>query len=172
MPKQPLKEHRQKLEKNPNAYTQDFDGDRLIKTMIPHLRKDFINVRFNAQKKQVLKKIILLISETQDNRPLFHVEGTELPLCWNTPRDWQYNYIRYEWGHLPSKNQNPISENVIENLGLYSARCNNHIQAGMDIKELMIYGGILAQRISNVLTNRRKLFDTPLWKKLIIELRS
>ena len=172
MAKIPLKEHRQMLEKNLKVYTQDFDSDRLIKTMIPHIRKDFNKVRFNVSKKQILKKIILLIFETQDNRPFFHVEGTELPLCWNTPDDWKYNYIRYEWGHLPSKNQNPESKNVIENVGLYSARCNQHIQAGMDIKELMIYGGILAQRISNVLTNRRKLFDTPQWKELIKELRS
>jgi hypothetical protein len=42
----------------------------------------------------------------------------------------------------------------------------------MNIQELMIYGGILAQRISNVLTNRRKLFESDKWKELIKKLSS
>ena len=28
---------------------------------------------------------------------MFHVEGTELPLCWNSPKDWEKDYIKYEW---------------------------------------------------------------------------
>ena len=101
---------------------------------------------------------------------MFHVEGTELPLCWNRPRDWNKNYIKYEWGHLRSQNQAQDKANKLENLGLYSARCNQHIQTSMHIEELMVYGGILAQRISNVLTERRKLFESEKWKAVVYKL--
>lgn len=86
---------------------------------------------------------------------MFHVEGTELPLCWNSPKDWEKDYIKYEWGHLLSRNQNAATADRIENLALYSARCNQHIQTSLDVQELMIYGGIIAQRVSIVLTRRR-----------------
>jgi hypothetical protein len=36
----------------------------------------------------------------------------------------------------------------------------------------MVYGGILAQRISNVLTARRLLFESEEWKKLTKKLRA
>lgn len=75
------------------------------------------------------------------------------------------------YSHLLSKNQNLGRCNNIENLGLYSARCNQHIQSGMNIQELMIYGGLLAQRISNVMTKRRILFESENWKNLIKELK-
>jgi hypothetical protein len=41
----------------------------------------------------------------------------------------------------------------------------------MNIQELMVYGGLLAQRISNVLTNRRVLFASDDWKQLSKELK-
>jgi hypothetical protein len=113
---------------------------------------------------------IHLLFEAQERRPFFHVEGTELPLCWNSPKDWDKNYVKYEWGHLRSKNQSPEKAHQLENLGLYSARCNQHIQTSMHIEELMVYGGILAQRISNVLTARRKLFQAEEWKQLVEKL--
>ena len=165
-----LIEHRRNLNNNPNAYTQDLIGDRLTRTIINHIRDDFINIRFDRTKQKVLKQIVNKLFEAQEHRPFFHIEGTELPLCWNRPRDWNCNYIKYEWGHLLSRNQNPEIKNIIENLGLYSARCNQHIQSSMNIQELMIYGGILAQRISIVLTNRRMLFESNEWKDLINKL--
>jgi hypothetical protein len=171
MDKIKLIEHRQNLENNPNAYTQDLLDDRLVGTMINHIRKEYNGIRFTNHKREILRKIVDLLFNAQDQRPFFHIEGTELPLCWNRPGDWNCDYIKYEWGHLLSINQNPDnSKNIIENLGLYSARCNQHIQSSMNIQELMIYGGILAQRISNVLTNRRKLFETDDWKDLMNEL--
>ena len=33
--------------------------------------------------------------------------------------------------------------------------------------ESVVYGGILAQRISNVLTARRKLFESKEWKDVV-----
>ena len=37
----------------------------------------------------------------------------------------------------------------------------------MNIEELMVYGGALAQRISNVLTKRRILFESEKWIELV-----
>jgi hypothetical protein len=88
-------------------------------------------------------------------------------ICRNRPQNWNIDFIKYEWGHLLSKNQNETESENIHNLALYSARCNQHIQSSMDIQELMIYGGILAQRISSVLLNRRKLFESDEWKSII-----
>ena len=165
-----LIDHRQIIEKNPNAYVKDLFDDRLVGTLVNHIKEDFVGTRFTTDKRIIIKSIIVLIFETQDKRPFFHVEGTELPLCWNRPADWDCDYIKYEWGHLLSRNQNPGNLNTIENLGLYSARCNQHIQSSMNIQELMVYGGLISTRISNVLTKRRALFESEEWQKLIEEL--
>ncbi|MDO6472402.1 hypothetical protein [Maribacter sp. 1_MG-2023] len=165
-----LIEHRRIINKNPKAYETDLESDRLVKSIINHIRNDFSNVRFDQQKRGILREIVILLFEAQEHRPFFHVEGTELPLCWNRPSDWNIDYIKYEWGHLLSQNQMPEKSSSIENIGLYSARCNQHIQSSMNIQELMVYGGLLAQRISNVLTNRRILFDSEKWKNLISNL--
>ncbi|RLD29258.1 MAG: hypothetical protein DRI75_04070 [Bacteroidetes bacterium] len=166
-----LIEHRKIINENPKAYETDVKGDRLVKSIINHIREDFSGVRFDSKKKNILKEIVLLLFEAQEHRPFFHVEGTELPLCWNRPSDWNIDYIKYEWGHLLSQNQRPEKSSSIENIGLYSARCNQHIQSSMNIQELMVYGGLLAQRISNVLTNRRILFESDKWKELLEELK-
>jgi hypothetical protein len=166
-----LIEHRRIIERTPDAYTRDLNSDRLIKSVIKHLRGQFAGVSFTPEKRVLLRQIIQLIFETQDNRPMFHIEATELPLCWNRPADWNCDFIKYQWGHLLSKNQNPETFGHIENLGLYSARCNLHIQSSMNIQELMIYGGLVAQRISNVLTKRRILFASTEWKKLVSSLK-
>lgn len=166
-----LIEHRQVINNNPEAYETDLNGDRLVKSIINHIREDFEGVRFDSKKKVILKEIVLLLFEAQEHRSFFHVEGTELPLCWNRPADWDIDYIKYEWGHLLSQNQRPEKSSSIENIGLYSARCNQHIQSSMNIQELMVYGGLLAQRISNVLTKRRILFVSEKWKELLEELK-
>jgi hypothetical protein len=167
-----LNEHRKSIEKNPIVYSTDLEDDRLVKTLINHIKDDFPAVRFNKKKKLILKEIVTLIFETQDHRPFFHVEDTELPLCWNGPKNWECNYIKYEWGHLLSRNQNSVNEkSILENLGLYSARCNQHIQSSLNIQELMLYGGLISQRITNVLTKRRILFESPRWDRIIEELK-
>jgi hypothetical protein len=165
-----LIEHRRIINKNPQAYETDLESERVVKSIINHIRNDFSNVRFDKQKREILRKIVILLFEAQEHRPFFHVEGTELPLCWNRPSDWNIDYIKYEWGHLLSQNQMPEKSSSIENIGLYSARCNQHIQSSMNIQELMVYGGLLAQRISNVLTNRRILFASIKWNNLITSL--
>lgn len=168
-----LIDHRRVLAANPDAYTYEFQEAqiiRLVKTLVTHIKKAGYRVT-PSKSFDVLAGAIRLLFQAQDNRPFFHVEGTELPLCWNSPRDWDKDYIKYEWGHLRSRNQSPEREHDIENLGLYSARCNQHIQTSMHIEELMVYGGILAQRISNVLTARRMLFESEEWNKLIKNMR-
>ncbi len=169
--KMKLIEHRKIINQNPDAYDTDLKNDRLVKSIINHIRDDFFGVRFDKEKKEILKEIVFLLFEAQEHRPFFHVEGTELPLCWNRPSDWDINYVKYEWGHLLSQNQMTEKSSSIENIGLYSARCNQHIQSSMNIQELMVYGGLLAQRISNVLTNRRILFASNNWKQLIEKLK-
>lgn len=166
-----LREHRQTLENNNEAYGYDVNQNmgRLIITLRNHWIVNGIKV---ANDKPSLDSIVRMLFDSQDRRPIFYVEGTELPLCWNQRKDWDLPYIKYEWGHLKSKHSAPSFENDITNLALYSGRCNQHIQSGLNIEELMIYGGILAQRISNVLTKRRLLFESDNWKEVLGKLNS
>ena len=96
-----LIEHRRALALNQDAYTYEIvhNSERLIRTLIPHIKGP--GVSFSPRKHGPgLARTIALLFETQDQRPIFHVEGTELPLCWNRPLDWDKAYIKYEWGHL------------------------------------------------------------------------
>jgi len=175
MNKPKLIDHRKKLAAEGNAaytYEIDYNISRLCRTLANHLAKAGY-CRFSSPNSQeALERIIRLLFAAQEERPMFHVEGTQLPLCWNNPPDWDKSYIKYEWGHLLSRNQNGASSDNAENLALYSARCNQHIQTSMDIQELMIYGGILADRISHVLTARRKLFVSAEWKECLAMLKT
>lgn len=169
-----LYEHREILAKNAETYTFDIykNTERVIKSFIPHIKEaGFSNITFTKHF-DLLKDIIYHLFEAQEFTPIFFIEGTELPLCWNIPADWNIDYIKYEWGHIHSINQNKYIAYDIKNLGLYSARCNQHIQSSMDVQELMIYGGILATRISNVLTKRRFLFNSEKWKIIENELQN
>ena len=143
--------------------------DRLCRTLCPHLQASGYAVSPVKHRMQ-LHAIVRLLFSAQDERPMFHVEGTERPLCWNSPKNWHLKYIKYEWGHIFSRNQNSTSSHRLDNLGLYSARCNQHIQTSLDVPELMLYGGIIAQRISAVLTARRKLFGSKEWEDLVASL--
>jgi hypothetical protein len=169
MDKPKLIDHRKALSENPDAYSFELDDQaihRLVKTLVPHLKHAGFNVSPSKNSRE-LSEIVKLLFTAQDNLPFFHVEGTELPLCWNSPKDWGKNYIKYEWGHLRSRNQAQSDAHSLTNLGLYSARCNQHIQTSLHIEELMVYGGVLAQRISNVLSARRKLFESEDWNRCV-----
>jgi len=175
MSKKKLVDHRKALaDAGDEAYTYEIKHNmaKLRRTLAWHLTKAGFRHLTSKKHQETMEKVIRLLFAAQDGRPMFHVEGTQLPLCWNVPQDWDKNYIRYEWGHLLSRNQNPDSSHAAENLALYSARCNRHIQTSMDIQELMIYGGILAGRISHVLTNRRSLFASDEWKGCLAALRT
>ena len=169
MDKPKLLDHRKALSENSSAYSHELENEaihRLVKTLVPHLKHAGFSVS-PSKSSDELSEVIRLLFLAQDNRPFFHVEGTELPLCWNSPKDWDKNYIKYEWGHLRSRNQAQDSAHRLNNLGLYSARCNQHIQTSLHIEELMVYGGVLAQRISNVLSARRKLFESEAWNRCV-----
>lgn len=82
-----LIEHRQVINGNSDAYETDLKSDRLVKSVIKHIRQDFSEARFDQKKKDILKEIVYLLFEAQEHRPFFHVQGTELPLYWNRPSD-------------------------------------------------------------------------------------
>ena len=84
-----LIEHRRALAHNQEAYTYEIahNSERLIKALIPHIKGSGVSVSPHKHGASLAKAIALLF-ETQDQRPIFHVEGTELPLFWNRPRDW------------------------------------------------------------------------------------
>jgi hypothetical protein len=166
--KKSLKEHRESLNNNPNAYTADLErcertlfirDGRTKQRRDPSISNLTESRLIKLNKTYLSKQLIKLLFKAQNNKPFFHIEQSTLPMCWNAPKDWNKDYIKYEWGHLYSHNQ--LSDNYTEtfaNVCLQSARCNQHIQTSMDIDELLIYGGVLSQVIQRNLENREKLF--------------
>jgi hypothetical protein len=180
--KKSLKEHRESLNNNPNTYTTDLERCErtlFIKDIRTNQRKDpsISNltesrlIKLNSS--HLAKQLIRLLFKAQNNKPFFHIEQSTLPMCWNSPKDWNKDYIKYEWGHLYSYNQ--LSDNYTEtfaNVCLQSARCNQHIQTSMDIDELLIYGGVLSQVIQRNLENREKLFRSQEWVDVVGDLKT
>ena len=164
-----LLQHRQELAANPVAYTKDLS--RAAQTLTPHLKKAGYGLLKASQGGPERDHFVRLIFRAQCERPFFHVEAP-LPYCWNAPSKggWDVNYIKYEWGHLRSINQNPDSAFHVENLCLMSARCNQHIQSSMNIDELLVYGGALEAVIQKNFAARRALFVSDEWKTLLSRL--
>lgn len=167
-PKTTLREHRLALAANPNAFESDLP--RLARTLVPHLKRCGYG-RVGVRSRTLVSEIVEQIFEAQGRRPLFHIDA-QLPYCWNAPGFWNCNYIRYEWGHLRSRNQNQDAEHI-ENLVLSSARCNQHIQTSMDINEVRDWldGSRIATRIDEVLESRRRLFQSARWLELSARLK-
>ncbi len=163
-----LRHHRQQLAANSSAYTADIP--RTKRTVIKHLKDCGYNLLREAVHVQAVDDLVDAIFETQQHRPFFHIES-ELPYCWNAPMDWDKNYIRYQWGHLASRNQN-VTAHQITNLCLQSARCNQHIQTSMDISEVAAWldGSSVAKRIAQVLAAREALFASPRWQTILGQL--
>ena len=163
-----LRQHREALAANPNAYVSD--KPRFRDTVIGHLKQCSFNSVSRGRCAPLIDHIVDAIFETQDQRPFFHIDDA-LPFCWNAPKDWDKDYIRYEWGHLRSRNQN-VDAHAIENLCLQSARCNQHIQTSMDINEVLDWldGSRVAVRVREVLKKRDRLFASEAWRALLDEL--
>ena len=161
-----LLEHRQELAENPVAYTRDLE--RVADTLVQHLKKAGYRHLTAGCSKAERKEFVSLIFRAQSEKPFLHIEAS-LPYCWNSPyRDgWNFDYIRYEWGHLRSINQNPSSAFDAENLCLMSARCNQHIQSSMNVDYLLEYGGALEAVIRKNLAARQQLFESQEWKSLL-----
>ena len=151
-----LNSHREALAKNPAAYTTDLP--RVRETAVGHFKRSGFSRVTRSRCASLVDEFVEAIFETQERRPFFHVEGV-LPFCWNAPKDWDKDYIRYEWGHLRSRNQNQDAHDI-ENICLQSARCNQHIQTSMDITEVLdwLRGSAIATRVQSVLEKREKLF--------------
>lgn len=163
-----LREHRLALASNPKAF--ELDLPRLSGTLVPHLKRCGYG-RVGVRARALVSEIVEQIFDAQGRRPLFHIDA-HLPYCWNAPGFWNCNYIRYEWGHLRSRNQNQDAEHI-ENLVLSSARCNQHIQTSMDINEVRDWldGSRIARRIDEVLERRRYLFQSAIWLDLSARLK-
>ncbi|WP_139443911.1 hypothetical protein [Aeromonas veronii] len=166
-----LLEHRENLKNNIRAY--EIDIERCYGTVVKHL-KDAGYKRITLNRAEsLIKRFVDLIFEAQDCKPFFHIESSSgLPYCWNSPskNGWDVDYIKYEWGHLQSRNQNGDAAHCAQNLCLQSARCNQHIQSSMNVGELKEYGGKLEQSINKNLDKRDTLFASSKWKDLLVEL--
>ena len=163
-----LRAHRETLAKNPTAYIADLV--RVRKTAVHHLKTSgFVRVT-RSRCAPLVDRFVEALFDTQDRMPFFHVDNA-LPYCWNAPKDWDKDYIRYEWGHLSSRNQNEDAHNI-QNLCLQSARCNQGVQTSMDISEILFWldGSRVAERVRAVLDRRQRLFSSNSWKDLLSEL--
>ena len=163
-----LRAHREALAQNPAAYIADLP--RVRETAVYHLKKCGFVRATRARCASVVDQFLDAIFETQARLPFFYVDNP-LPYCWNAPKDWDKTYIRYEWGHLSSRNQN-VGAHDVENICLQSARCYQHIQMSMDIDEVLAWldGSRIAERVRFVLERRRQLFESSDWRDLLREL--
>ena len=124
-----LNQHRIDLSLNPSCFTQD--KTRAIDNWVKESIKSY-----PKKAKTILKDMALMVWEAQGGVPLFQFSGkNNLPMSWNRPQDGETNYIRYEIGHMISKNYGGTSE--VENLCYQSARCNQHIQSSLLLEEVI-----------------------------------
>jgi hypothetical protein len=163
-----LQEHRESLKNNVDAYTHDIP--RCYETVVKHLKDaGYKKITFNRAREEIID-FVSYIFESQNKKPFFHINSScGLPFCWNSPSKggWEINFIKYEWGHLNSLNQNGESAYNIENLCLQSARCNQHIQSSMNVDELLEYEGKLGGVIIKNKASRSALFGSEKWQSLL-----
>lgn len=167
-----LLKHRKNLAANSNAYTADIQ--RCYKSVVKYLKAAGYSKLTFKRESELITSYVNLIFKAQNSKPFFHIDAdSKLPFCWNSPAKggWSVNYIKYEWGHLNSKNQNAKTYHSITNLCLQSARCNQHIQSAMNVDELIAYGGKLASVIEENLKNRDDLFKSKEWRDLCLKLK-
>lgn len=160
-----LRRHREALARNPFAY--ELDRPRLSRTVVPHLKRCGYLRAGRRDAADAVDVVVGLLFEAQGRHPMFSDEGP-LPYCWNRPQHWELDYIRYEWGHLNSRNQNEDADGLT-NLSIQSARCNQHIQTSMDILEVKgwLAGSAVDARIDRVLDARARLFASSTWQAAV-----
>lgn len=163
-----LRRHREALAANPHAFTTDIP--RAARTLISHIKDCGFPRATPRRCGHLATEIVEMIFESQERQPFFHVEGP-LPFCWNRPQDWDKPFIRYEWGHLHSRNQS-VGPAMLTDLCLQSARCNQHIQTSMDIEEVVewLRGSPVEERVRRVLARREELFRGERWRAMIEQL--
>lgn len=165
-----LRRHREALAGNPDAFTADIP--RAVQTLIPHLKACGFARATPRRSESVAAEVVQLLFDAQERRPFFHVDAA-LPFCWNRPADWDKPYIRYEWGHLHSRNQSLGAPATLTDLCLQSARCNQHIQTSMDIDEVLdwLTGSRIEARVQRVLARREELFRSDRWRAALEQLQ-
>ncbi|MFL5241284.1 MAG: hypothetical protein ACJ8FY_04190 [Gemmataceae bacterium] len=168
LPPRNLRAHRRHWPGIPHAYTADLP--RVRETAVGHLKRFGFSRVTRSRCPALVDQFVEAIFAAQGGRPFFHIDGP-LPFCWNAPKDWDKSYIRYEWGHLRSRNQNQDAHEI-DNICLQSARCNQHVQTSMDIAEVLVWlgGSSVAARVESVLERRWQLFASEEWGKLLAEL--
>ena len=155
--------HRNNLFSNSNRYI--LDRNRAIENFANAAYKHY-KARSNRKKKRyvfnLLKQLGEMVFEAQSSKPLYE-HGIGLPRAWNAPKNWAIDYIKYEIGHLYSKNQG--GSDKPENLTFQSARCNQHIQTSMNYHETTEY--MYVQEVRERIDNVKKLHQTEEWKDVI-----
>lgn len=171
-----LIDHIQNLKDSENIYTYVMDDKeekiKLKNRLAYHLKDGGYKISKKSEDYDtLLDNYIKYIFETQDSKPFYYFDA-DFFTCWNRPIYWkEIDYIKYEWGHLyPSGvNKNNKKVDILENLSLQSGRCNNHIQSGLSVDEVIVYGSKLKDRIEYVQKKREELFESEEWKKLKTE---
>jgi len=158
-------EHRTNLLNNPDRYIKD--KNRAIDRFAENVYTNNYNNCGNNKKKiiSLLIKIGNLLFESQGNKPLYDYKS-DLPKTWNGPTYFNLNYIKYEIGHLISKEQGGTYKP--ENLSFQSARCNNHIQSSLNYNETTEYK--FYEEIKTRLDNIFKLHQSKEWKDILKEI--
>jgi hypothetical protein len=163
-PRPTLEDHRRRLSR---IGPDDAEVARLTKTLSGHLAK----MGYRKVPEALRRDIVTSILSTKGDKPFFWIEG-RLPFCWNDPKDWNKDYIKYQWGHLNPRNSVADGSGKVEDLCLMSARCNNHIQSSLPLLDLQEYfrGSATGLRIQQVLEKRSALFASTDWQRINSEL--
>lgn len=163
-----LLQHRENLLNNPNRFIQD--KERAIKQFAETSYKNYGPCGKNKKSViQLLKQLGKLVFENQENTPIYEYQDI-LPRSWNSPMKggWNLNYIKWEIGHLKSKNQGGTNEP--ENLSFQSARCNQHIQTSMNYFETTEYN--CKEEVKNRVDNLFILHKSKEWINILEKINS
>jgi len=163
-----LLQHRENLLNNPNRFIQD--KERAIGQFAETSYKNYGRCGKNKKSViQLLKQLGKLVFENQENTPIYEYQD-DLPRSWNSPMKggWKLNYIKWEIGHLKSKNQGGTNEP--ENLSFQSARCNQHIQTSMNYFETTEYK--CKEEVKNRIDKLFILHKSKEWKDILEKINS
>jgi len=158
-----LLQHRKNLLNNPDRYIEDKERAiiRFAETSYKHYGPCGKNKKLLIP---LLEKLGNLLFENQQNIPLYEYQDI-LPRAWNSPMNggWKCNYIKWEIGHLISINQGGL--NNPENLSFQSARCNQHVQTGMNYFETTEYN--CKEEVKNRINNLFILHKSKEWLDIL-----
>jgi len=163
-----LLQHRENLLNNPNRFIHD--KERAIEQFAETSYKNYGRCGKNKKSViQLLKQLGKLVFENQENTPIYEYQDI-LPRSWNSPMKggWKLNYIKWEIGHLKSKNQGGTNEP--ENLSFQSARCNQHIQTSMNYFETTEYN--CKEEVKNRVDNLFILHKSKEWIDILEKINS